>query len=135
MLFSLWPEWTKIMKNWNIWLSRFCSLIPDFRWIINTIWKSMKLYFPELCKKVSKIFAIIWAFTALWDINSKQMTTFWKSRLIYPKLTKISLNFKYLRRYFLINMWFLRHFCNFLPFLRHFFNFLPFLCSLLLRKL
>ena len=35
----------------------------------------MKLYFSELGKLSPKIFAIIWAFTALWEMNSKEMTT------------------------------------------------------------
>ena len=34
---------------------------------------SMKLFFSELGKNIFKIFTIIWAFTAFWAINNKEM--------------------------------------------------------------
>ena len=39
----------------------------------NLIRKSMKLFFPELGNIFFKICTIIWAFTAFWTINSKEM--------------------------------------------------------------
>ena len=48
----MWPEWTRMMKNWNIWLSCFFSLI------------------------LFKNFDIIWAFTAFRVINSNEMAWF-----------------------------------------------------------
>ena len=49
---------------------------------LNLTRKSMKLFFSELGKHISNIFTIIWAFTAFWAINSKEMRAkknqFWK---------------------------------------------------------
>ena len=71
----------------------------NYKHNLNFIRKSMKLYFSERGKLITRI--------------SREMTTFWKSRLIWSKLTNISLNFKYPRWYFLINMRFIWHFCDF----------------------
>ena len=56
----------------------------------NLIRKSMKLFFPELGNIFFKICTIIWAFTAFWAINSKEMRTKIKS---IPEMMRFSFVF------------------------------------------
>ena len=61
-----WPQF-----SWHFWLYFENKSMKS-----NLIRKSMKLYFSELGNIFSTIFTIIWAFTALWVINSNEMAIF-----------------------------------------------------------
>ena len=73
--FQFWLIWPQLSSHFWLYFERKSMKL-------NLIRKSMKLSFSELGKQMSKILSIILAFTALWEMNSKKMTKFWKSRLI-----------------------------------------------------
>ena len=70
----------------------FLHLVLIFVTFLVKFWKKIyeikfvkeiyEIIFFSICIIFSTILAIIWAFTAFWEINSDEIPTFWKSTLI-----------------------------------------------------
>ena len=105
LTWGIWSVLTQIFEKFLvIFLQKICEIEFD-KEIYEIICLWSKQHFVQ-------DFPLYLGFYSSLRINSKEMTTFWKSRLIQPKLTKISKNFKYPRWYFLVNMQFIWHFCD-----------------------
>ena len=86
------PVEMKYLKIEIIHWALFLQLVLIFISFLVTFWK--KIYEIKFDKEIneiifffnwlhfSMIFAIIWAFTAFWEINSNEMASFWISTLI-----------------------------------------------------